>query len=101
MYEPWSACGAQEDGADGAAVAAGVADGMDPTASKRDENDCGQEGRSARSERSQSNNCHAMWVDGTVPVLKAFDVGAGSSMVTDHLTTSYERSLALLDRHTA
>ncbi len=35
----------------------------------------------------------AMWTDGTNPVLKRFEIGAGSGMITDHLTTSYQRSL--------
>jgi len=40
---------------------------------------------------------HAMWTDGTDAALKEFDIGAGSGMAIDHLTTSYERGLALLE----
>ena len=40
---------------------------------------------------------NAMWTNGTtIPALKRFDIGSGSDMATDHLTTSYERALALL-----
>ena len=40
---------------------------------------------------------NAMWTDGTtLSALKRFDIGSGSDMATDHLTTSYERALALL-----
>jgi len=40
---------------------------------------------------------NAMWTNGTtIPALKRFDIGSGSGMATDHLTTSYERALALL-----
>ena len=41
----------------------------------------------------KGGKCHAMWTDGTNSVLKAFEIGAGSGMITDHLTTSYQRSL--------
>jgi len=40
---------------------------------------------------------NAMWTIGTtISALKRFDIGSGSGMATDHLTTSYERALALL-----
>ena len=40
---------------------------------------------------------NAMWTNGTtISALKRFDIGSGSGMATDHLTTSYERALALL-----
>jgi len=45
---------------------------------------------------------NAMWTNGTtIPALKRFDIGSGSGMATDHLTTSYERALALLLEHSA
>ena len=43
---------------------------------------------------------HAMWTDGTISVLRRLDIGAGSSLATDHLTTSYERALTLLEQKT-
>lgn len=39
---------------------------------------------------------HAMWTDGTVLALRGFEIGAGSGMVTDHLTSSYKESLSKL-----
>ena len=43
---------------------------------------------------------NAMWTNGTtISALKRFDIGSGSGMATDHLTTSYERALALLLEH--
>mmetsp|Transcript_5544 Transcript_5544/g.11495 ORF Transcript_5544/g.11495 Transcript_5544/m.11495 type:complete len:348 (+) Transcript_5544:3-1046(+) len=40
-----------------------------------------------------SHSYRAMWSDGTAPILKYFDIGGGSAIVTDHLTTSYYRAL--------
>lgn len=48
-----------------------------------------------------STEFHAMWTDGTNSVLKGFEIGAGSGMVTDHLTTSYQRMLTLLERQSS
>jgi hypothetical protein len=36
---------------------------------------------------------HSVWTDGTVLALWGFEIGAGSGMVTDHLTSSYQQSL--------
>ena len=36
---------------------------------------------------------HAVWTDGTVLALRGFEIGAGSGMVSDHLTSSYQHSL--------
>lgn len=36
---------------------------------------------------------HAVWTDGTVLALRGFEIGAGSGMVADHLTSSYQQSL--------
>lgn len=44
---------------------------------------------------------HAMWTDGMNTVLKGFEIGAGNRMVTDHLTTSYDRGLIFLEKSTA
>ncbi|KAL3807955.1 LOW QUALITY PROTEIN: hypothetical protein ACHAXA_006175 [Cyclostephanos tholiformis] len=41
---------------------------------------------------------HAMWTDGTILALRGFEIGAGSGMVTDHLTSSYRQSLNNLPR---
>ena len=38
-----------------------------------------------------------MWTDGTNAVWRGFEIGAGSGLVTDHLTSSYCRALASLD----
>ncbi|KAL7467434.1 hypothetical protein ACHAXS_007677 [Conticribra weissflogii] len=48
-----------------------------------------------------SQSYRAMWTDGTVPVLKYFDIGGGSAIVTDHLTTSYYRALDSLKATTS
>eukprot|EP00578_Thalassiosira_sp_NH16_P025470 CAMPEP_0181097612 /NCGR_PEP_ID=MMETSP1071-20121207/11663_1 /TAXON_ID=35127 /ORGANISM="Thalassiosira sp., Strain NH16" /LENGTH=977 /DNA_ID=CAMNT_0023180107 /DNA_START=11 /DNA_END=2940 /DNA_ORIENTATION=- len=42
-------------------------------------------------EETQTPKFHAIWTDGTAAAMKGFEIGAGSSMVTDHLTTSYQR----------
>ena len=36
---------------------------------------------------------HAVWTDGTVLALRGFEIGAGSGMVPDLLTSSYQQSL--------
>ena len=36
---------------------------------------------------------NAVWTNGTVKMLKAFELGGGSQAVTDHLTVSYEEAL--------
>jgi hypothetical protein len=41
---------------------------------------------------------HAIWTDGTILALRGFEIGAGSGMVTDHLTSSYQQSLNSLRR---
>lgn len=46
----------------------------------------------------QALKARAMWTDGVDAVLKTFEIGAGSGMVMDHLTCSYERGLALLEQ---
>lgn len=49
--------------------------------------------RSDQEGRSNDGQFHTMWTNGTNSVLKRFEIEAGSGMVTDHLTTSYQRSL--------
>ena len=41
---------------------------------------------------------HAMWTEGTILALRGFEIGAGSGMITDHLTSSYQQSLNRLPR---
>lgn len=54
----------------------------------------GKEGDpSSRPQVDECANMKAVWTDGTATVLKAFEVGAGGGMLTDHLTTSYYRAL--------
>jgi hypothetical protein len=40
----------------------------------------------------------ALWTDGTAPMLKGFEVGAGGNTLTDHLTSSYYRALESLEQ---
>lgn len=40
---------------------------------------------------------HTLWTNGTAPMLKGFEVGAGSGIVTDHLTSSYYRALDAIE----
>ena len=49
--------------------------------------------RSDHEGRGKGQQFHATWTDGTNSALKCFELGAGSGMVTDHLTSSYQRSL--------
>ncbi|KAL9183383.1 hypothetical protein ACHAXT_005170 [Thalassiosira profunda] len=65
-------------------------DGDDPAHLPASENE--QDDRNSNT----SPAFHAMWTNGTNTALKGFEVGAGAGMATDHLTTSYERGLALL-----
>lgn len=53
----------------------------------------GTKDRSEHERQSKGGKFHAIWTDGTNSVLKRFEIGGGSGMVTDHLTTSYQRSL--------
>ena len=41
-------------------------------------------------------SCKAIWTNGTAPMLRGFEVGAGGSIVSDHLTASYYRALSYL-----
>jgi hypothetical protein len=38
-----------------------------------------------------------VWTNGTAPMLKGFEVGAGGNMVTDHLTSSYYKAFECLE----
>lgn len=41
-------------------------------------------------------SCKAIWTNGTSPMLRGFEVGAGGNIISDHLTASYYRALSYL-----
>jgi len=72
-----------------------------PSHSSPNERNNDSQGDKDKSQPGRNDNplvFHAMWTNGTDAVLKGFEIGAGSGMVADHLTSSYERGLAMLER---
>jgi hypothetical protein len=59
---------------------------------------------SLQSKKTEADNTPrfcTLWTNGTAPMLKGFEVGAGSGIVTDHLTSSYYRALEALENANA
>jgi len=96
MHEPWS-CAMTKTTDDGIGICKeeNVAGSLRSSPNKEGTNDGQRDGDEMG--RSSRSAFHAMWTDGMDPALKGFEVGAGSGMATDHLTTSYDRALALLE----
>jgi len=96
LHEPWS-CAITKTTDDGIGISKEENGAGSPRSwpNKEGANDGQRDGDEM--ERSSRRVFHAMWTDGMDPALKGFEVGAGSGMATDHLTTSYDHALALLE----